>query len=102
MSHNDFSDLESRISKTLINVKDGVQLSAIRFQPKKESSFPPIIFISGWGSLIDSWKVVLNKMVEKFEIYYIETREKSSAVHPKERTLTIPVSYTHLTLPTKA
>ena len=89
MRPNDFSDLESRISKTLINVKDGVQLSAIRFQPKKESSFPPIIFISGWGSLIDSWKVVLKKMVEKFEIYYIETREKSSAVHPKERTLTI-------------
>ena len=89
MNLNDFSASGSTVSKSLIKVKDGVQLSTIRFQPKNRSLSQPIVFIPGWGSLIDGWKNVLKKMTEKSEVYYIETREKSSALHTKESYLDI-------------
>ena len=95
---------ETKVSSDFVSTSDGVSLLTIRFQPKNPSTFPPVIFLPGWGSLIDSWEIVLKKMTQTFEVYYVETREKSSAQHQKEKPLTIDslgaVSYTHLTLPT--
>ena len=48
-----------------------------------------MIFIPGWGSIIDSWEVVLKEMTKDFEVYYLETREKSSSIHITEQPLTI-------------
>ena len=81
MNLNDFSASGSTVSNSLIKVKDGVELSTIRFPPKDLSLSQPLDFIPGWGSLIDGWKNVLKKMTEKSEVYYIESREKSSALH---------------------
>ena len=60
---------ETKVSSDFVSTSDGVSLLTIRFQPKSQSAFPPIIFLPGWGSLIDSSKVVLKKMTEKFEVY---------------------------------
>ena len=101
MEFSDYAANDTKVSSDYVSASDGVSLLTIRFQPKNKSAFPPVIFLPGWGSLIDSWQVVLKKMTENFEIYYVETREKSSSQQPKEKPLTIDsVSYTHLTLPT--
>jgi alpha-beta hydrolase superfamily lysophospholipase len=45
--------------------------------------------LAGWGSLIYSWEIVLKEMTKDFEVYYVETREKGSAIHETEQILSI-------------
>jgi len=68
---------------------DGVELFEVHFTPSRPSPFPPVIFLAGWGSLIYSWEIVLKEMTKNFEVYYVETREKGSAIHNSERVLSI-------------
>ena len=89
MEFSDYAANDTKVSSDYVSASDGVSLLTIRFQPKNKSAFPPVIFLPGWGSLIDSWQVVLKKMTENFEVYYVETREKSSSQQPKEKPLTI-------------
>ena len=89
MEFSNYAENNTKISTDFVSASDGVCLLTIRFQPKIQSAFPPVIFLPGWGSLIDSWQVVLKKMTENFEVYYVETREKSSSQQPKEKPLTI-------------
>ncbi|MBC8346135.1 MAG: alpha/beta hydrolase [Candidatus Marinimicrobia bacterium] len=67
----------------------GVELFEIHFKPPRPSPFPPIIFLAGWGSLIHSWEIVLKEMTKDFEVYYVETREKGSAIHHCKQELSI-------------
>ena len=79
----------TKYSHRYISGEKGVKLFLIHFKPKIKSNFPPVIFIPGWGSIIDSWEVVLKEMTKDFEVYYLETREKSSSIHITEQPLTI-------------
>jgi len=79
----------TKYSHRYISGEKGVKLFFIHFKPKIKSNFPPVIFIPGWGSIIDSWEVVLKEMTKDFEVYYLETREKSSSIHITEQPLTI-------------
>ena len=79
----------TKYSHRYISGENDVKLFLIHFKPKIKSNFPPVIFIPGWGSIIDSWEVVLKEMTKDFEVYYLETREKSSSIHVTERILTI-------------
>ena len=79
----------TKYSHRYISGEKGVKLFLIHFKPKIKSNFPPVIFIPGWGSIIDSWEVVLKEMTKDFEVYYLETREKSSSIHITEKPLTI-------------
>ena len=68
---------------------DNIKLFEIHYRPANPSPFPPLIFLPGWVSIIDSWENVLKEMTKDFEIYYLETREKGSAKHPVEQDLSI-------------
>ena len=68
---------------------DNIKLFEIHYRPANPSPFPPLIFLPGWVSIIDSWENVLKEMTKDFEIYYLETREKGSAKHPIEQELNI-------------
>ena len=70
-------------------ISDNLQLFEVHFKPESPSKYPPIIFVPGWGSFIDSWKIVLKEMTKFFEIFYIETREKGSAEHSPEQSISI-------------
>ena len=70
-------------------ISDNLQLFEVHFKPESPSKYPPIIFVPGWGSFIDSWKIVLKEMTKFFEIFYIETREKRSAEHSPEQSISI-------------
>ena len=67
----------------------GVELLQVHFSPGLPSQYPPVIFLAGWASLIYSWEIVLREMTKDFEVYYVETREKSSAIHLTEQPLKI-------------
>ena len=89
MNYSDYSIQGTKIQTSYIKVSSCVQLLKIHFTPKKLTNYPPVIFIPGWGSFIHGWKTVLREMSKDFEIYYLETREKSSAIHKKEQEITI-------------
>ena len=66
MEFSDYAANDTKVSSDYVSASDGVSLLTIRFQPKNKSTFPPVIFLSGWGSLIDSWQVALKKNDRKF------------------------------------
>ena len=70
-------------------VSDNLQLFEVHFIPQTPSKYPPVIFVPGWGSFINSWEIVLKEMTKHFEIFYVETREKGSAKHNPEQPITI-------------
>ena len=84
-NYSDYCSPGTDIQTRYIGVSNKIQLFEIHFTPKKLTKYPPVIFIPGWGSFIHGWKIVLKEMSRHFEIYYIETREKSSAKHVKEQ-----------------
>ena len=88
-NYSDYCSPGTDIQTRYIGVSNKIQLFEIHFTPKKLTKYPPIIFIAGWGSFIRGWKTVLKEMSKHFEIYYIETREKSSAKHAKEQKISI-------------
>ena len=89
MNYSDYCSQGTKIQTSYIKVSSCVQLFKIHFTPKKLTNYPPVIFIPGWGSFIQGWKIVLREMSKDFEIYYLETREKGSAIHKKEQEITI-------------
>ena len=89
MNYSDYGSRGTKIKTSYFEVSNGIQLFQVHFKPKKITNYPPVIFIPGWGSFIQGWKIVLREMSKDFEIYYLETREKSSAIHKKEQEITI-------------
>lgn len=62
-----------------ISVSPGVSLRLVTFSPAKSTSNPPVVFVPGWISRMESWKHVLPEMTRDFPVFYIETREKISS-----------------------
>ena len=89
MDYKDFLAAGAKFSQTYLSGMDGVKLFQVHFKPKLPSPYAPVIFIAGWGSVIDSWKIVIKEMTKDFEVFYIETREKSSSIHHSKQELNI-------------
>lgn len=66
------------VSKRLV-VAEGVDLQLYVFKPPQEYGNPPILFIPGWISQMSGWKDVLLELTKRYQVYYLETREKVSA-----------------------
>lgn len=69
----------TNVNDEMISVAENVSLRLITFTPKTETTYPPIVFIPGWISMIAGWKEVLLEMTKDFKIHYLETREKISS-----------------------
>ena len=89
MNYSDYCSPGTKIQTRYLEISDDIQLFEVHFSPKDISKYPPVIFIPGWGSFIQGWKIVLQEMSKDFEIYYIETREKGSAKHAREQKISI-------------
>ena len=89
MNYSNYCSPGTKIQTRYVKVSNNIQLFEIHFIPKKLTKYPPIFFIPGWGSFIQGWKIVLQEMTKHFEVYYIETREKSSAKHLTEQKISI-------------
>ena len=72
-----------------IEVEEGVRLTVYEWQPGTDAE--PLVFIAGWVSVIEGWRPLLEVLVRERPVYYIETREKRSAVI--DRRLLRPASF---------
>lgn len=66
-------------------VQNGVHLRVMIWKPKHPVSEKPIIFVAGWVSAVSGWTPLLKVMAAQRPVYYIETREKKSALFEKRR-----------------
>lgn len=66
-------------------VQQGVHLRVMTWRPKHPVSEDPIIFVAGWVSAVSGWAPLLKVMAAHRPVYYIETREKRSALFEKKK-----------------
>jgi pimeloyl-ACP methyl ester carboxylesterase len=63
----------------MVSVSPTVSLRVVTFSPPQPSKNPPIVFVPGWITQMNSWQEVLRALTKDFIVYYIETREKISS-----------------------
>jgi pimeloyl-ACP methyl ester carboxylesterase len=81
------------VTEDYVNVSDGVSLKIIDFTPAGDGTEQPmIIFIAGLVSLISGWQNVLKQLTPRYRTIYIETREKKSALLPKDKTVDFSIN----------
>jgi pimeloyl-ACP methyl ester carboxylesterase len=71
---------ESTYEELPVCVQEGVHLRVMTWRPKEPVSEDPIIFVAGWVSAVSGWAPLLKVMAARRPVYYIETREKRSAI----------------------
>jgi pimeloyl-ACP methyl ester carboxylesterase len=69
----------------LVCVQKDVRLRVMTWRPKQPVSKDPIIFVAGWVSAVSGWAPLLKVMSARRPVYYIETREKRSALFEKKK-----------------
>ncbi len=69
----------------LLTISPTVTLHLITFSPPVPPAGPPVLFVPGWISRLDSWGDALREWTATHTIYYLETREKTvSPIDPAE------------------
>ena len=63
----------------MVSVSPNVSLRVVTFSPPQPSKNPPIVFVPGWITQMNSWQEVLRALTKDCTVYYIETREKISS-----------------------
>ncbi len=61
-----------------VEVGEGVFLRVFEWNPPS-SDEPPVVFVAGMITVVDSWVPVLRELAATRRVIYVETREKSSA-----------------------
>jgi hypothetical protein len=64
---------------------DGVGLLVARWIPTAPTQEPALVFVAGWVSVVEGWAPLLEELVGRRQVVYVETREKRSAVFPERR-----------------
>ena len=59
-------------------MQDGVELKVMEWWPDRTGQ-PPLYFVAGWVSVVEGWRPLLEVLVRRRPVVYIETREKRSA-----------------------
>jgi pimeloyl-ACP methyl ester carboxylesterase len=72
-------------SERKIPVSEKASIRVVSWQPKNGERGCPIVFVAGWVSVVSGWSEFLYALSQKHPVYYIETREKKSAVIDKNR-----------------
>jgi pimeloyl-ACP methyl ester carboxylesterase len=68
-----------------VRVQDSVYLQVMTWRPKEPVSEDPVIFVAGWVSAVSGWAPLLKVMAARRPVYYIETREKRSALFENKK-----------------
>lgn len=61
-----------------LDVEPGVRLRVFQWHPERASG-APILFVAGWISQLAGWLPLLEVLVRRHPVHYLETREKASA-----------------------
>ncbi|MFH1852441.1 MAG: alpha/beta hydrolase [Candidatus Neomarinimicrobiota bacterium] len=68
------------ILEEMLAISDRVSLRVITFTPPVKTTNPPVLFIPGWISRLDSWVHALREMTRDHKVYYVDSREKVTSV----------------------
>ncbi len=80
-----------QIQDELISISDTVSLRVMTIIPPVSTAQPNIFFVPGWISRVTSWKHALLEMTRDHKVYYVETRDKLSAIIPRKDELSVEV-----------
>jgi len=75
-------------SEEMIAVDEAVRLKVMVFRQTVAHGKAPIVFVPGWVSSLSGWASLIKPMARERDVYYIETREKCSALIDKNARLT--------------
>ncbi|HQM30339.1 MAG TPA: alpha/beta hydrolase [Syntrophales bacterium] len=75
---------ESAYEEFMVPVQEGVRLRVMTWRPREPVSEDPVVFVAGWVSAVSGWAPLLKVMAARRPVYYIETREKISALFENE------------------
>ena len=76
---------DSTYTTASVCVQKGVHLRVMIWRPKQPAIANPIIFVAGWVSDVSGWAPLLEVMAVGRPVYYIETREKRSALFEQSK-----------------
>jgi pimeloyl-ACP methyl ester carboxylesterase len=66
-------------SEQMFKTDECVSLRVIHFKPIALSPYPPVVMVVGLATVIESFQDIIGELTRDFEVYYVETREKSSS-----------------------
>lgn len=66
-----------------VEVDADVRLTVDEWQPGTGAD--PLVFVAGWISIIEGWRPLLEVLARERPVYYMETREKRSAVFERSK-----------------
>jgi pimeloyl-ACP methyl ester carboxylesterase len=69
-----------KYSEEMVAVDKAVRLKTMVFRHTSATGKAPIVFVPGWVSTLAGWAALIRPMARERDVYYIETREKSSAL----------------------
>ena len=67
-------------SEEMIAVDEAVRLKVMVFRQTSGRGKAPIVFVPGWVSSLFGWAALIKPMARERDVYYLETREKCSAL----------------------
>ncbi len=73
----DLPDLGARTE--FVATEPGVQVRLLRIPCREPRAEGTILFVAGWMSFADAWRLVLGELSTRFEVVYMESREKNSS-----------------------
>ena len=67
-------------SEEMIAVDQAVRLKVMVFRQTLSKGKSPMVFVPGWVSSLSGWAALIKPMAMERDVYYLETREKCSAL----------------------
>ena len=67
------------VSRRYIFTRPNVRLRLLTIKSSSDTPSGRVLFVPGWMSFSDTWRLVIRELLSKFDIYYLETREKNSS-----------------------
>jgi pimeloyl-ACP methyl ester carboxylesterase len=75
-------------SEEMVAVDEAVRLKVMVFRQTLSKGKSPMVFVAGWVSTMRGWAPLIKPMARERDVYYLETREKSSALIANNARLT--------------
>jgi pimeloyl-ACP methyl ester carboxylesterase len=69
-----------KYSEEMVVVDEAVRLKVMVFRQTLSKGKSPMVFVPGWVSSLAGWAALIKPMAAERDVYYLETREKCSAL----------------------
>lgn len=74
--------LNSPFTRVIYTEGTNGALRVLHHDPKTKESQRPVVFLPGWGTMPEGFSDFFSMLIDRTELYYVETREKNSSRLP--------------------